>query len=147
MKSSRRQAFSLVEIVLAIGIISFGCIAIFGLLGVTANASRLSSDETAIATMSRHVISSIKQQTFPAIEANFMGKTTKFYFDSTGNPLTNASEAFYQCAVTGTEDAATTSSLSGGRTQVNLIKLQLAFTWPPSANPANTNIILTSAAR
>lgn len=147
MTARKRQAFSLVEIALALGLVSFGCIAIFGLLGATATTSRRSSEETAIAAMSRQIISSIKQQEFAAIETSLAGKTTNYFFDPYGNPLPSVMSAQYQCAVTGTADVSTTSSFPDGKTQVNLVRLQLVFTWPLNGTPANTNIIITSAAR
>lgn len=147
MTADRRGAFSLVEIVIALGIISFGCIAIFGLLSVTADVSRRSSDETAIATMSRQIISSIKQQKFPVVQSNFMGKTTNLFFDQSGTLLPSAEGGLYQCAVSGQEDVSTTSSFSNGQTQVNLVKLRLVFTWPLGGSAFNTNTLLTSVAR
>ena len=147
MIEAKRRAFSLVEIVLALGIISFGCVAIFGLLSVTATVNRRSSDETAIATMSRQVISSIKQQEFSTVQASLVGATTNLFFDQSGTLLPSSESALYQCAVTGLADASTTSSFSNGQTQVNLIKFRLVFTWPLDGSASNTNTLLTSVAR
>ena len=48
MTVSRRFAFSLIEVVLALGIVSFALVAILGLLSVGLDSSRESIDDTAV---------------------------------------------------------------------------------------------------
>lgn len=57
-----RNAFSLVEVALAVGIISFALVAVLGLLGVGINASRDSSDDTKIAFIMQDVSARVRAE-------------------------------------------------------------------------------------
>ncbi len=60
----RACGFSLVEIVLAIGITSFALIATLGLLPVGLNSLRESSTQTAVANISQYIRGELQQISF-----------------------------------------------------------------------------------
>ncbi len=57
-----RGAFSLVEVALAVGILSFALVAVLGLLGVGINASRDSSDDTKVAFIMQDVAARVRTE-------------------------------------------------------------------------------------
>jgi uncharacterized protein (TIGR02598 family) len=85
--------FTLVEVVLGMGVVCVALVAILGLLSVGVTSSRSSVDESLISVMSRQVISDLRCQS-PGMVA---GGTACFY-DGNGIP-TSESSAVYRCAV------------------------------------------------
>ena len=71
------KAFSLVEVVIAIGIVSFAVVAILGLIPTGLNTLKDSTGETVRAQIVRSIAAS-------ALTANFSQLTTNNYFDSDG---------------------------------------------------------------
>jgi uncharacterized protein (TIGR02598 family) len=126
-------AFSLVEIVLAIGIVSFALMAMLGLVSVSLQSDRSSASDTDLAALSQQVISTLRSQPF----TNLSG--TNFFFDSDGSLTTNSSGAVYECAVTLTADPLLPAA--------SFKNARLQFTWPVSAtNRPNTNVFLSGIA-
>lgn len=129
----RQLAFSLIEIVLAIGIISFSLLAMFGLVSVSLQSNRASASDTDLASMSRQVLATLRNLPFSSLPS-----ATNYYFGPDGSP-TNSAAALYDCAVTLTSDAAIPSG--------DFKTAQLQFTWPVTAgNRPNTNIFQISIA-
>lgn len=62
---SRASGFSLVEVTLALGIVTFTLVAIIGLLSVGLDAGRASAEDTAVAGMSRQVLTRLRTVPFP----------------------------------------------------------------------------------
>lgn len=143
--------FSLVEIVMAIGIISFALLAIISLFSVGLQGSRESSEDTYLALMTQYVNAWSRSQAFanlaaasnnasanpaPAFFFNAAGEVTR---DTGGTPVpVAAADSHYACTVTWQ-----TSSVS-----TNLISLQYRFEWPWSAPAAGRQqrVIVTSRA-
>jgi len=134
-RTASKAGFSLIEVVIAMGIFSFCIVAIVGLLPVGMNSVRsVSNENNAI-----HIASSIEGiwQVAPlgstitmtniitnlAISASVAN--TPYYFDEFGEPLTNSTGASlkmnYKTAVS-----------SGNSTTVNM-----TFSWPPNATSTN----------
>lgn len=94
--SSRDQkdGFSLVEVVLALGLMSFAVIAILGLIPTGLTTLRQSMNQTVEA----QIVRSIGAQ---SVMANFTNlATNNMYFDDEGLPAKNAAGAFYTVNVT-----------------------------------------------
>lgn len=58
----KKQAFSLIEIVIALGVISFALVAILGMFPVAMKASRESQEETRTAAIAQLVFSQLRSQ-------------------------------------------------------------------------------------
>lgn len=119
---SRCAGFSLVEVVLAIGIISFAIVPLMALLPLGLDASRKAIDTTVDAYVAQQLTTEAQQMDFsvlisPATSTDFTGagstSTAPRYFDSQGNK-TSPGGAIYEAGLT---VSATTSLPSGVTTQ------------------------------
>jgi uncharacterized protein (TIGR02598 family) len=134
MNTRSGAAFSLVEVVIALGVISFALVSMLGLLGVGINASRQSSESTAMTAMISQVLGKVRA-------ASNAPPATNFFFDADGLPLTNSVGAIYECR------ASATLPPSGEISDVSdkFMKAALVFTWPVSAAvPPHTNTVHAS---
>jgi uncharacterized protein (TIGR02598 family) len=128
-RTASNAGFSLIEVVIALGIFSFCIVAIVGLLPVGMNSVRsVSNENNAI-----HIASSIEgiwqvatkgsTITIPNIITNLAinsSANSTYYFDEFGEPLATGTEATLKMNY---KTAATGSS-----TTVNM-----TFSWPPNA--------------
>jgi uncharacterized protein (TIGR02598 family) len=158
----RAHGFSLVEIVLAMGVLSFSIIAMLGLLSLGVNSSKNSFDESMIAAMAREALASLRQQRFGnnALFNNLAaGSAETIYFDINGvrlqqngadmdKPSAMASGAIYQCTVTAVSgtDRLGPAPAAMGSTPC-LLDLVLTFQWPISNHTTNSYSLRTSIAR
>lgn len=136
--NTTNAGFSLIEVVIALGIFAFCIVAIVGLLPVGMNSVRsVSNENNAI-----HIASSIEgiwqvaplgsPITMPNIITNLAissSANSTYYFDEFGEPLANSTGATlkmnYKTAVS-----------SGNSTTVNM-----TFSWPPGAASTNYQTI------
>lgn len=111
----RKLAFSLIEVVIALGVVSFCLVGILGLLSVAFNSSRHAGSDIAIILMATDVMSDLQLQSFDSVEQNIAGSGATYFFREDGSRLSSATgnEApIYQCVVTGTADTATRTTNS-----------------------------------
>jgi len=164
---SKNRAFSLVEVVLALGVASIALVSVIGLMGVAVNTSGRAGHDTLLVAMTNGVLNDLRAAEFDALwkakpreekkpvapAASAAPLDSIYYFSNEGAPVGVAKKdefsTIYQCVVKKTPDP--TSQLSTG-SPYNLVKLQLTFTWPVSANtdPAkrpNRQTIYASIAR
>ena len=149
-----KRGFSLVEMVLALGVVSFVLVSIFGLLSMSMRDQRDSGQKTLLALMTQTVASYLHQEGFAAVNADTTMISTaiapQFYFDaqgrlatdSTGKPVTTASASnYYSCTVTRRTPTLPVAT-------ANMVYLRLQFQWPVSAAASvqNTQIAFTSLA-
>jgi len=123
-------AFSLIEVTLAIGIVSFAVLAILGTLAAGLRSSRESSEDTVLALATQEVNAWSRSQPFPLLAA--AAKTSSsflIYFNADGTLVRTADglpsfvpapDAFYGCTI-----SVHTSGVSD-----NLLLLQYRFEWP-----------------
>lgn len=136
------RGFSLVEVVLALGVISFAIVSLLGLMTVSTGASRLSDEDTVIAAIARQVDTELRNTTF----ANLPATGTAWYFDNEGHHLTTAAGAIYQCKILLTDDTDYDSSgASGG--SANLYRVQLLFSRALGSNAPVMQTISTALYR
>ncbi|MDQ3622245.1 MAG: Verru_Chthon cassette protein B [Verrucomicrobiota bacterium] len=87
------SGFSLVEVVLAVGIVAFGFVAVLGLLPVGMNVFRQAIDTSVSAQIVQRVVSDAQQTEFDALLNNAETTTGEFYvlparyFDDQGNEV------------------------------------------------------------
>jgi uncharacterized protein (TIGR02598 family) len=164
---SENRGFSLVEVVLALGVASIALVTIIGLLGVAVNTSGSAGHDTLLVAMTNEVLNDLRAAEFdglwkalpraekkPTPAATSVAWADSTYYFSNEGALVDAAKAadfatMYQCVVKKTPDP--TSQLTP-TSPYNLVKLQLTFTWPVSANsdPAkrpNRQTIYASIAR
>ncbi len=132
--------FALVEIVIAMGVVTFTLVAIIGMLSVGMKSSRESTEDTLIANMATAVLNNLR--TTNSYSNLTLPASNEVYFDSMGRWDTNGSvfgasnsKSLYRC----TYVLDNTNATTGG---TNLIMARLIFTWPVQAAKApNTNIL------
>lgn len=130
-------AFSLVEVVLALGIVSFALVALLGLLSVGLKSSKQAGDDTEVAAITWQVVSKLRNAT-PTFT---VGTPISYCYDIRGQEVpATSSLSYYICSfnsrrLPNTEVTANT---------INAIVGKLEITWPASA-PAgkrpNTNLV------
>jgi Tfp pilus assembly protein PilV len=87
---SSASGFSLVEVSLAMGIVTFALVAILGLLSVGLDAGRASADDTAVAGMSRQVLTRLRAVPFPPTA----GLPSPAYLPFTDPPAATVADSF-----------------------------------------------------
>jgi len=109
----RNSGFSLVEVVLAVGVVAFAFIPLLGLVPMGLNASRQAIDTTVEAQIVQQMTGQAQQTDFSQL-ANLAG-TTVTCFDANGN-VTTASSAIYKASFSTPVNAV----LPGGSTTTRL---------------------------
>ena len=157
------RAFSLVEVVIAIGIFAISVLTILGLLSVSMEANLSASSDTQVALMAERTYSMLESLGFQNVSTNTLfasGASPNLYFDATGKPLmtsTNtilfgyptpanarAAGAIYSCTVSRDTTQPLSFGYSGG-TSTNLINIQMQFAWPVAAPTANQTVRVVNA--
>lgn len=165
MKLRRKsRGFSLVEVVLALGVAAFALMAVLGLLSVAINSGKEAADDTMLVSMSNNLLATWRGKPFAEIplESNPAANlppgttvTTDIYFDENGVRLMDAAGndlerapalaagAIYKCKTKIQGDVPTATGA-----QVNLLRIELCFQWPAMAPiPPNQKTVHASIAR
>jgi len=93
----RADGFSLVEVVLAIGIIAFAFVAMFGLLPVGMTTFRQALDNSLGTQIVQRLINEAQQTDYPTLIATPVGPLR--YFDDQGNEVTAIKDSIYTAEV------------------------------------------------
>ena len=89
-----RAGFSLVEVVIAVGIVAFAFIPLLGLVPMGLNASRQAIDTTVEAQIIQQMTSEALQTDFSTLST--LNNSALLYFDANGNVTSSASSAIYK---------------------------------------------------
>lgn len=121
------RAFSLVEIALALGIVSFAIVALLGLVAVSFDSNRASDEDTLIASMARQVVVELRAIPFDELAAGTNSARETFYFDHEAHRLAGPANAVYQCypRVSPDTDFNTQGATNGPK--VNLCEVLMPF--------------------
>lgn len=93
-EKSRRRAFSLVEVTLALGLTSFALVAVLGLMPAGFTTMREAVDRTVESQITREIRSRVQQMPFEELAAIFDGR--EFFFAESGAETTkDASDRRY----------------------------------------------------
>ena len=142
----RVRAFTLVEITLAMGIISVVIVSMLGTMSVGLSTIKDAADDTMHAQLLARLSATARQTPFPQIEA--LAAAGPFDFDSSGQPTTLSGNARYRAtlqAAAGAQDSYP-GAPAGSNPAVKTEKITVA-TMPPGAreNPAassHTSILI-----
>jgi uncharacterized protein (TIGR02598 family) len=139
------RGFTLIEVVLAVGIIAFCLTAVIGLVGLAVKGTREADVYVRLAGINRRVVADIQRQPFLTISGTLSSsQAVKSYYDLTGNPLTdlygsnltaNKGEKYFECEIRNVTPASGYSS--------NAKILGIRIRWP-HPNYAETNSSITS---
>ena len=137
------KAFSLIEVVIAIGIVSFAFVTLLGLLPIGLTAFRQAMDTTVCSQIVQRVVNDAQQTDYTTLTTS---GTTQLYFDDQANEVTaaNANNSLYtvQVTVSGT----TTLPNSAGVQSTNLatVSVQIANNPGHVAAPFASNSMIPS---
>lgn len=132
----RRAGFSMVEVVVALGIVSFAMVSIFGLLSVGLIASKQSGSDTVLASMMAQVTSRLQS----GKDAFVVGTPVNYFFDNQGQLQTDGADkpliaantsSLYQCAVASRLPNSSTELADLGS---HLVLTTLTFSWPTTVS-------------
>jgi uncharacterized protein (TIGR02598 family) len=135
-------AFSLIEVTLAIGIVAFAFVPLFGLLPTGMNAFRQSSNNTVTAQIAQRVMNDCQQSDFSELitDANgnpisgITGCKAVRYFDNQANELSAAGTPAIYWVNTAITPA---TNLPAGAVNANLATLIIQV----ASNPANQTLL------
>jgi uncharacterized protein (TIGR02598 family) len=156
-RPGRTGGFSLVEVVIAMGIVAFALIPLLGLVPVGLNTSRQAIDTTIEAQIIQQMTGQALQTDWTAL-TGLNSTTTLYYFDANGNtlPASSASSAIYTAcfSVPLTPANPNGASLPGGTalpsgtTTYNMatVAIYILSTRTPSSGAITTPTLLISAA-
>jgi len=139
-RSRRTKGFTIVEIVLALGIAAFSIMCLLGLISASFQVSMSSSQDTLMASMVRQVSADLHQRPFATLTS---APPTAYYFDDDAHLLTSQQNAIYVCTPVITSDA----TYSTGST-VNLYQVQLTISsalLPASRRPVMQTVHIAVA--
>lgn len=135
-RAGRGASFTLVEVVIAVGLVAFVLTAILGLVAIAVNETKNADLKARLAWITEQVTSEFQSQRFSTVLASVQtnGPVTSFW-DYSGIS-TNAAGAYFQCDVTRAVPASS-----------NFALLQVSIRWPyspSSTNFSSTNVSLIS---
>ncbi len=113
MRIANRRAFSLIEVVLALGITSVAIIAIIGLLSVSLQGSREASEDTSAAAILSQIVDGLRAEPFDEMRTSLAGTGRVFAFDQEAAPVALGNTASYECRVEEISASGTPVSLVG----------------------------------
>lgn len=156
-----RGGFSLVEVVIALAVVTVSLVAIFGLLSTALRIKAVAARQTVMTAMTTQILSDMRSVPFsalwstvlwtgspltPAINPEPLSATppqTLYYFTleglqvTTSNPATDPTTV-YEAVITKIPDAATRVPSATNTGPYRLLKLTLTFSWPVAANVDST---------
>ncbi len=141
-KSTR--AFSLIEVVLALGLVSFAMMAVVGTLPVGLRSSQQSRTQIATANIARQIQGELQQISFSSSTSDKFSmanlKDTPFYFSQDGTRLDESTDAYYE-AEFGITDI-TAPGLSVKDTNARSVKVTISY--PASVARSNRQEVVYS---
>jgi len=117
------QAFSLVEIVMALGIASFVLLSLLGLSSLTLNQTQQSKRDILWMNMAQSISTELRSAKW-----DDLGSMSTFYFDVDGKRQTNAPGAFYKV-----EAKRTGTRPPGVPSDAEMECVNLVLSWPADA--------------
>ncbi len=139
------KAFSLIEVVIAIGIVSFAFVCLLGLLPVGLAAFRQSIDTTVGSQIVQRVVNEAQQTDYSSLTTS---GTTQRYFDDQANEVTaaNANNSIYTVQVTVSGTTALPNTVGAQSSNLATVSVQIANNpGNHTAAPfASTSVIPTS---
>lgn len=124
---SKHSGFSLVEVVIALGIISFALIALLNLGNIVISQAQVSQTDV----ISVHILQEVSTRDRTRPKANLAD--TSYFFDAQGNPTLNEVDAFFSC----TSEAVSTSVPGIPPDATSLSVRLLTLSWPVHAAKKN----------
>lgn len=147
---SNRQGFSLVELTIAIAVLAFAFIAIFGLLPAGLNTFHRSMDTSVGSQIMQRIITEAQQTDFDILVGSnrepFLAEPTPRYFDEQGNEVSSPDLAIYQVNMRITPITATprtgAAPVESGNVHLATLTVQMASKRGPGSLPVDGDSLL-----
>lgn len=137
----RRAGFTLIEVVLALGLCSFALVSLVSLLPISLNTARNSVEITRKAKLTQQVIAELAQSRFQSLIA-LSGTVVQRTFDYDGLPTTESNSIYF--TVRTTVEASTT--LPGSSTaSPSLARVKIEVKTPRETMPGKTAVVLSDS--
>jgi len=136
-----RRGFSLVEVAIALGIVSFVLVALLGLLSTGMTAGKQSAEDVVVAVMAKTVFSDLRTNSY----ASLQNYSNSRYFQYAGGEVSTSNGAYFVCQVKTAAHAS--DPLSGLTDAGNAVRVTLNFSWPVGAATSNEEVFETTLAR
>jgi uncharacterized protein (TIGR02598 family) len=130
-RQPRPAGFSLIELVLAIGIVSFAFVSLLALLPAGVTIFRDTMDTTIGSQIVHRVINEQQQTDYPTLVA---APTTERYFDDQGNEVESLDDSIYTVEITVTAPTSLPNTSTPDSTSLATVTVKLANN--PGHNPA-----------
>ncbi len=127
-RRKRVKAFSLVEVVLAMSVMSFACVTLIGLLAT----GLVTVHQATVATVQAQVIQAVVNDA--QVHPYSSGFTTNLFFDDEGTSVNSTDTWLYTAAVTG-QNLTNAGYSAFATTDVQQLKVQVVS----RSSPGNTN--------
>ncbi len=129
----RGRGFTLVEVVLALGVCSFALLSLMALMPVSLNSARHSLEISRVSKAFQKVSSELTQSQFSNVAAM---TTTTYEFDYDGNEPTNSADTYY------TVFATVAASPIANQSSTNLLRVKLEAKTRRETNAGSTTITI-----
>jgi uncharacterized protein (TIGR02598 family) len=106
----RRYGFSLVETVVAMGLVSFSVLATIGLLSIGSDTNKKAKDESTAARLTENEFQRLRSLSSTSFSNNYPTYTSRYY-DSNLTEVPSATSAIYQLSITFTAAPTGTADL------------------------------------
>jgi uncharacterized protein (TIGR02598 family) len=144
VKKQSTSAFSLVELTLALGVVSFCLVTLFGLIPIAVQTNRNATSQTAATNIMGAVVSDLratpKTNNTSSQFCIPLGTSTTLYFDSAGRCSTDSAGSTNPCGGSWVPSLQTRYQLNitwNGSTGLRFADVKV--TWPAAAMPANAS--------
>ena len=121
--SLRATGFSLVECVLAIGVVSFAFVSILAMIPMGMTAFRQAVDTTVGSQIVHRLINEAQQTDYSTLVAN---PTSEHYFDDQGNEVATMADSIYTVDVTVTAPTSLPNTATPDSTNLATVVVKLA---------------------
>lgn len=134
MRSAARfpRGFSLIEVTIALGVVSFALIALFGLLPTGLTTFRSSIDRTVASQIAQNIISQARQTEFSSLGGLATPAGSPKRFTEDGDETTDASKTVYVAKV----EVTTSVSLPPSTANSSMAKIRVRVANSPSGSEA-----------
>lgn len=133
------KGFTLIEVVLSLGLCSFALISLVSLLPVSLNTAKNSVEITRTAKLTQQVVAEISQSRFTNLAA-LSGTVIQRTFDYDGNPTTNSNAVHFTLAARINASITLPGAASASS---SLARVEIEVKTPSQTSPSRTAAVLS----
>ncbi len=124
MSKRNQRAFSLIEVTVALGIVTFAVVSVMGLLPMGLNVMREAADQTAVAQITREISADLLLTPFSELDA-YIGAHGTRHFDADGVRTDDSSAYFRADASLAPSEFPGSASSANLNSNVRCVRIQI----------------------